>query len=566
MAGKISSVDQVLEALGGRGRYQLFQYFVCMFSSFSASFQLFNIVFVGRHVAHTCKQPVNISDIYHVIDNELFQANNSKIYFEKCNIRVEANISGDISTSDLSCIYGYEYVEGKDTSLMSDMDIVCDRAHLRGFAQTVLIIGQGIGAFVLPIFSDRFGRRPVHLFAHLCFLGLGLGVAFAPTYTVFLVLRVFLGFVQQGIVLTKTTISIEIFPSRHRKLSGLLNAFLWTVATTVIALIAYLMQTYSWRTTQLVYCSVSLYVFVQFFLLDESLSWLITNNKTKQVTKNLKKAARISGKDYQTVLNVYKNIQKQQESENSLTESLLGSKDRGLNGKKTTLKEKDKTKPSFLDLMKRKRLAANVFVLWFTWITDSLTVFGLYMTAHSLAGSPHLNFVLYSLLEAPSILVFYFMVDRYGRKKTSMTLHGIAGIALLMATVCKCVAKGSSWSPIAVTAFSCIGMFGAGGAWGTSFFFTPEMFPTNLRNFGLGTSSACSRLGGMLAPFSSLLAEHVEWAPGTIFGVCCLLVTVLVNVLPETMGRELPQTVDDVEAWHKKTDAKTAKDIDILPP
>ncbi|XP_067667757.1 organic cation transporter protein-like isoform X2 [Haliotis asinina] len=545
MADKTSSVDLVLDALGGTGRYQMFQYFVCMFSALSASFQLLNIVFVGRDVAHTCKAPVNTSDIYLITDNELIQANDSKISFEKCNIRVEANISGNISTSKLSCIYGYEYMEGKDTSLMSDMDIVCDKEHLQGFAQTLLITGQGIGAFVLPTFSDRYGRRPLHFVSHLCFLGFGVGVAFAPTYTVFLVLRVVLGFLQQ--------------------LSGLLTSMIWTVCNAFIALIAYLMQTYSWRTTQLVYCSVSLYVFVEFFLLDESLSWLITNNKTKQVTKNLKKAARMSGKDCHTVLNVYKKIQKQHESEKSLTESLLGSKDQGVNGKTETVKEKDKTKPSFLDLMKRKRLAANVFVLWFVWITDSLTVFGLFMTSYSLVGSPHVNFVLYSLLEAPAAIALYFTVDRYGRKKTSVALHGIAGVALLAATVCKFVGEGSLWSPIAVTVFSFIGMFGASGAWGTACLFTPEMFPTNLRNFGLGTSSAFSRVGGMLAPFSSLLAEYVEWAPGTIFGVCCLLATVLVNVLPETMGRELPQTVDDVEAWHKKTDDKEAKEMDTFP-
>ncbi|XP_071108388.1 organic cation transporter protein-like [Haliotis cracherodii] len=565
MASKTSSVDLVLEALGGRGRYQKFQYFASNLSVLSASFNLLSIVFVGRHVDHTCKQPVNISDIYRVIDNDFFQANNSILYFDKCNIRVVANISGNVSTSDLSCIYGYEYEEGKETSLMSDMDIVCDRSHLRGFAQTLLIIGQGIGAVILPALSDRYGRRPVQLASHLCVLALGVGVAFAPDYTAFLVIRVFLGIVQQGIVLTSITINIELFHSRHRKLCGLFDSLLWATCNTLIALIAYLMQTYSWRTTQLVYCSVSLFVFVQYFILDESLSWLITNNKTKQVTKNLRKAARISGKDYQTVLNVYKDLQKQKESEKSLTESLLESRDQGVSGKKAGQKEKDKTKSSFLDLMKRKRLAASVFVLWFTWITDSLTVFGLFMTSDSLAGGAHLNFVLFSLLEVPGVFVLYFMVDRYGRKKTSMTLHGIAGIALLVATVFKSEGGGSTWSAIAVPAFSCIGMFGASGAWATSCFFTPEMFPTNLRNFGLGTSSAFARLGGMLAPFASLLAEHVEWAPGTIFGVCCLLVTVLVNVLPESMGKPLPQTLDDVEAWHKKTNAKTADEKNILP-
>ncbi|XP_048259032.1 solute carrier family 22 member 8-like [Haliotis rufescens] len=231
MASKTSSVDLVLEALGGRGRYQKFQYFASNLSALSASFQLLSIVFVGRHVAHTCKQPVNISDIYRVIDNDLFQANNSIVYFEKCNIRVEANISGNVSTSDLSCIYGYEYEDRKETSLMSDMDIVCDRSHLRGFAQTLLIIGQGIGAFILPALSDRYGRRPVQLAAHLCVLALGVCVAFAPDYTAFLVIRVFLGIVQQGIVLTSITINIELFHSRHRKLCGLFGCLRGQLAT-----------------------------------------------------------------------------------------------------------------------------------------------------------------------------------------------------------------------------------------------------------------------------------------------------------------------------------------------
>ena len=41
--------------------------------------------------------------------------------------------------------------------------------------------------------------------------------------------------------------------------------------------------------------------------------------------------------------------------------------------------------------------------------------------------------------------------------------------------------SAADWAGTAVTAFTCIGMFGASGAWGVTFFFTPEMFPTNLR-------------------------------------------------------------------------------------
>ncbi len=44
----------------------------------------------------------------------------------------------------------------------------------------------------------------------------------------------------------------------------------------------------------------------------------------------------------------------------------------------------------------------------------------------------------------------------------------------------------------------------------------------------------------------------MSWAPGAIFGGCCVLVTIFVNFLPETMGRELPQTLHDLELWYKK--------------
>ncbi|RUS92226.1 hypothetical protein EGW08_000079 [Elysia chlorotica] len=44
-------------------------------------------------------------------------------------------------------------------------------------------------------------------------------------------------------------------------------------------------------------------------------------------------------------------------------------------------------------------------------------------------------------------------------------------------------------------------------------------------------------------------AEQAVWAPGLIIGTCTCFVCLLVSFLPETSGRELPQTISELQAW-----------------
>ena len=39
------------------------------------------------------------------------------------------------------------------------------------------------------------------------------------------------------------------------------------------------------------------------------------------------------------------------------------------------------------------------------------------------------------------------------------------------------------------------------------------------------------------------------WAPGTIFGICCLILPVCMRMLAETSGRELPQTIEEMTLY-----------------
>ncbi|KAL8599720.1 hypothetical protein ACOMHN_024771 [Nucella lapillus] len=171
------------------------------------------------------------------------------------------------------------------------------------------------------------------------------------------------------------------------------------------------------------------------------------------------------------------------------------------------------------------------------------------MMSHSLHGDRYLNVFLTSLMGFVPGFIFYLLVDRIGRKWMTIALYAVAGIGLITSGVCRNFADMAAVRTMSVV-MAMVGMIGASGTFTAMFFYTAELFPTNIRNQILGLSSFIGRLGGMLAPFMNDLAEIAVWAPGAMIGSLCFLVVALVHFLPETKGRELPSTVSDVKGWY----------------
>ena len=46
------------------------------------------------------------------------------------------------------------------------------------------------------------------------------------------------------------------------------------------------------------------------------------------------------------------------------------------------------------------------------------------------------------------------------------------------------------------------------------------------------------------------------WAPGVITGTLCVIVIVLFRFLPETKGKELPHTLNDIDEWENYSEEK----------
>ena len=106
-----------------------------------------------------------------------------------------------------------------------------------------------------------------------------------------------------------------------------------------------------------------------------------------------------------------------------------------------------------------------------------------------------------------------------------------------------------------------IGKFGVSSSLAVMFVYTAELFPTSMRNTAVGTCSLFARIGGMLAPqVVSLGSLCFQSLPLGIMGVTSLIGGILIlAVLPETLGKLLPDTVKDALELGKPQRRNTAE-------
>ena len=93
-----------------------------------------------------------------------------------------------------------------------------------------------------------------------------------------------------------------------------------------------------------------------------------------------------------------------------------------------------------------------------------------------------------------------------------------------------------------------IGKFGITSAFASIYLVAAELFPTEVRQTGLGSSSMFARVGSMLAPLIGRELSKVNVAiPIVIFAVASLVSGALTLLLPETHGRTIPDTIEEGE-------------------
>ncbi|CAF4552456.1 unnamed protein product [Rotaria socialis] len=187
--------------------------------------------------------------------------------------------------------------------------------------------------------------------------------------------------------------------------------------------------------------------------------------------------------------------------------------------------------------------------LFFQWFAQNLVFYGVSQSTGSWDLDPYLSFTISAFVELLAYILVHLILDRVGRKKPYFIFAILfAIIAFLIIPTQKFTTKNSQIQRIILTTINISLKFLASASYAIIYIYANELFPTNVRNTGMGICSMVARIGAMLSNFCNDYLGRI-WInlPVIIFGIVSLVAGLLSLMFPETLNKPLPQSVADVE-------------------
>lgn len=519
--------ENVLDDVDGFGRFQMMIIALSFLGRFTLPCHFLLNNFIAAVPAHHCDFSsldsggsfANLSQAERLIVSiplEPDGAPSSCRMFLEPQYHLLLNGSNGTNVPTAPCQNGWVYDNSTfKSTLTSQWDLVCDRRSKNKATATIFFIGVMFGAVTFGSLSDRYGRRILLLVSYVSAMLFAVASAFSTSYVMFAVLRFFTGFCITGIVIISTVLSVEWVDIEHRKLVGVIDSLSWTFGNTIFPAIAYFVT--EWRLLIVSVTSPLILAIITWRWIPESARWLITNGKLEQAQMYLKRCARMNGRDH--VIHML-------ETEKLSTIAATEKRDRHY---------------SYLDLIrtpKMRRLALRTGTLWFC---IALTFYGISFNIAGFGLNLYLTQLIYALIELPAKLSVYHLLDRIGRRRIVVGALILSGTCLGTNIF---ILKGTS---VARTAVAVIGKGFSSISFATVVLYSSELYPTVVRQNGMGYNSFMARFGVAVSPLILLLDDVWKELPQVVLGSTAVLGAIVASTLPETSKKCLPETIEDIE-------------------
>ena len=370
---------------------------------------------------------------------------------------------------------------------------------------------------------------------------------------------------------TTVVLSVEWFDTRNRARFHILGGLFFSVGYVSIAGIAYFVR--QWRFLQLLTSVPAILFLPYFWLIPESARWLLARRRWTEAAKLMQVAAERNGTSvsFTDLLGGEKPEDKNREAEKRgggggggstqssptsiytvtiSTTSLSNKPPLTLTyhtSSSTTLPPHSKTNYSFVDLFRLKSTRVPASVLSILWLITAVGYYGLSQNPADFGYSVslHLKHFLFGLIEFPSRLLVLLLLHKTGRRVAHSLSFFVLSSSLFIVVVFKFVADSSS-SPspmdVAQTVFAVVGKFGASAAMTIVYLRSVEIYPTILRETGMGVNALCLRVGSILISVIPLLVglkgDDFRWVTLGV-ALAAALAAGLTLVLPETRDENL---------------------------
>ncbi|XP_030649710.1 solute carrier family 22 member 6-A [Chanos chanos] len=542
--------SDLLNEVGGFGRFQLIHVTLLSIPGLLMASQNLLNNFTAGTPEHHCTIPnmtsvadrLNISASIHSLLRVFIPMDASKL--SRCSRYINPQwhlIAENVSYSGLSgnstgiateiCHDGWTYNKNEFlATTVSEWDLVCSLRPLKQMIQTIYMGGVLTGAIIFGGLSDRFGRRALLIWSYFQLSVLGTFTALSPSYLVYCIFRFLTGMSVSGVILNAVSLKVEWIPTKTRTLVGTLSSFFFTFGQMVLAGVAYSLR--DWRKLHVAVSAPFFIFFLYSWWFSESARWLVLNGRSNEALKQMHRVARINGKSEmveKVTLEVFEShMQKEVQSSKSIYTAF--------------------------DLLRTQVMRKISLCLMIVWFSTSFAYYGLAMDLQKFGVNIYLMQIIFGAVDFPAKLVALTMLSFLGRRVTQGTCL-LMSASVIFANIL--VPKDLQTLR---TSLAVLGKGFTSASFTCVYLFTGELYPTVIRQTGMGFSSTMARIGSMAAPAVLILEDVLPALPSIVYGLSAVVAGIFAFLLPETLNVPLPDTIEDVEEkWGRKNAKKQSQ-------
>uniref|UniRef100_A0A8C7ZU61 Solute carrier family 22 member 5 n=1 Tax=Oryzias sinensis TaxID=183150 RepID=A0A8C7ZU61_9TELE len=503
--------DEDTAFLGQTGPYFWVTFFLLNTVFVSTGFNGLYIIFAGATPKHHCLIPdVNLTEEWRnaiipftEVDGEEIKSQCSRYKLDVVkNLSSEGYVPGrDVNLTSLQqeeCLDGWTYSkEIYQSTIVTEWNLVCDNQWKVPFASSSLFVGYLFGSLISGQLSDRFGRKKV-VFMSLAVQCLSVLLqSFSQSWKMFCIIFLFVGASQISIYISAFVLGTEVLSKTMRVLFTTLGAFLfYCIGYMTLPWIAFGIR--DWRTLLAVLSATSVVYIPLWWFISESPRWLVTQGRVGEAEAIVRDAARRNKVAAPPVI----------------------------------FKESEVRIPLY---------SQNTFYFPCSRMSINIGYFGLSLNTSNLSGNPFMNCFLSAISEVPAYIVSTLLLRVSPRRiLLSVFLFLGGGVLLLIQFIPESVQQ-------VALALEMTGKFGFTMAFSIVYIYTAELYPTVLRNVGMGVCSSAARIGSITAPYIIYLGTYDKVLPYILMGSLTISSSMVNLFLPETLHKDLPETVEQMQ-------------------
>ncbi|GBP56648.1 Carcinine transporter [Eumeta japonica] len=524
---KIKDFDDILPLVGQFGWYQRILFLLMIPYATFFAFVYFTQIFMSVvPEEHWCWVP-ELADMTAEERRNLAIPLDGDMKHDKClmydidfkNINVTSMTGSNSNWPVTKCKHGWEYnfTDVPYQTISTELDWVCERDAYPATAQSVFFCGAILGGFIFGFIADKYGRIPALVGTNMIGFFAGVGTAFCNSFWSFCLCRFLVGMAYDNCFTVMYIIVIEyVGPKWRTFVANMSIAIFFTFSACSIPWIAIAVS--DWKIYTLVTSVPLVLSILTPWVVPESARWLISQGKIDKAIKIIKRCEKINGTTIP------------EEALKEFKESALRSYD-----------DNSTRSYSVLDLFKTPRLRRHFVLLVLIWMCIAVVFDGHVRNVDNLGLNVFLTFTVATFTECPADIFLILILDRLGRRWVSFSSMAVSGIFSILATT---VQMGLPSATLAI-----LGRFAVNISYNIGLQYAAELLPTVVRGQGVALIHIMGCVASIVAPFIVYLATIAVEIPLLILGCLGVFGGVLCLFLPESMGKDMPETLEEGEGY-----------------